>query len=100
MESTLEARETIFAFVYIPRRVLVFYLVLSQRGFFVFLEYNILVCYQSQKTVHTADEIKHDPKVALDYVNIANTLACLYVDIEEFDKAEQLHKEVLELKQK
>lgn len=31
---------------------------------------------------------------------MANSLACLYVDTEQFDKAEPLHKEVLELREK
>jgi hypothetical protein len=38
--------------------------------------------------------------VADKYIDIANTLACLYVDTEQFDKADILHHEVLELKEK
>ncbi|XP_068711774.1 TPR repeat-containing protein DDB_G0287407-like isoform X2 [Montipora foliosa] len=52
------------------------------------------------KSAHPDDEINSNIHVAKEFCTMSNSLACLYVNTEEFDKAEPLHKEVLELRQK
>lgn len=53
-----------------------------------------------QKSAYSEEEIRRDAKVAMDYCEMANALACLLVDTEHFDEAEPLHREVLELSKK
>ena len=53
-----------------------------------------------KKFAHSEEEIKHHPKIAETFCQMTNSLACMYVDVEEFAKAEPLHKEVLEVREK
>lgn len=52
------------------------------------------------KFAHSEEEIKYHPKIAETFCQMTNSLACMYVDVEEFAKAEPLHKEVLEVREK
>ncbi|KAM7438388.1 hypothetical protein ABFA07_012101 [Porites harrisoni] len=52
------------------------------------------------KTAHSEEEIHSNSVVAEQYCNMVNSLACLFVDTEQFDKAEPLHFEVLKLREK
>lgn len=53
-----------------------------------------------KKFAHSEEEIKYHPKIAETFCQMTNSLACMYVDVEEFAKAEPLHKEVLEVREK
>ena len=53
-----------------------------------------------QKSIYSEEQIRSDSDVAEYYTEVANALACLYVDTERFDAAEPLHREVLELAEK
>ena len=63
--------------------------------FKTFLNYSFL-----QKSAYSEEEIRGDAKVAMDYCETANALACLFVDTEQYDLAEPLHREVLGLNEK
>lgn len=58
------------------------------------------ICLFIQKSAYSEEEIRNDIDVAENYTEVANALACLYVDTERFDDAEPLHREVLELNEK
>ena len=53
-----------------------------------------------KKTAHSEEEINSNSVVAEQYCNMVNSLACLFVDTEQFDKAEPLHLDVLKLREK
>ncbi|EDO27032.1 predicted protein, partial [Nematostella vectensis] len=56
--------------------------------------------HPTDRALYGEDAIQTDAGAAERYVNIANTLACLYVDTEQFDKADTMHREVLHIKEK
>lgn len=53
-----------------------------------------------QKSAYSEEEIRGDAEIAMDYCETANALACLFVDAEQYDLAEPLHREVLGLNEK
>ncbi|XP_070579554.1 TPR repeat-containing protein DDB_G0287407-like [Ptychodera flava] len=72
---------------------------LSEAGHLKQVESILLRSRRMFDCVFSKDDISTDKTVAEKYCDIMNKLACTYVDTEKFEKAEPLHKEVLEIKQ-
>lgn len=81
-------------------RPLQFMLVFRLKVLFIIELSLVILLVLFQKSAYSEEEIRRDAKVAMDYCEMANALACLLVDTEHFDEAEPLHREVLELSKK
>ncbi|KAJ7337906.1 hypothetical protein OS493_008065 [Desmophyllum pertusum] len=72
----------------------------SDAGHMTAVEPLLQRCLGLKKSAYSEEEIRCDSKVAGDYCEVVQALACLFVDTEQFDAAEPLHREVLELDEK